>query len=172
MNTEKEVETFLKTHDIEFIPTFVSKVQGLNHLQYKTHWTVEFKRGSRSLKTSYQAGFGLLLPKSAIPKAGDNSLRTWNTVRQLCETGHTTLGVGKYMKVDNPKPADVLSCLMLDFSVLDYSNFEEFATEFGYDPDSRSAEQTYKDCIETGLQYNRFFSTEEREELATLLADY
>jgi hypothetical protein len=44
-----------------------------------------------------------------------------------------------------PGAADVLSCLILDI----YSGeetFEDFCSELGFDPDSRTAEKTWKAC--------------------------
>jgi len=51
-----------------------------------------------------------------------------------------------------PELIDVLYCLVLDASVLDFACFEDWADEYGYDTDSRKAERIYKDCLETGLK--------------------
>ncbi len=51
-----------------------------------------------------------------------------------------------------PELADVLYCLIMDSYVLDYSNFEDWAESLGYDTDSRSAEKTYRACIENALK--------------------
>lgn len=46
-----------------------------------------------------------------------------------------------------PELADVLSSLVLDASCWDNARtFEDFCDEFGYDPDSRSAERIYEAC--------------------------
>lgn len=46
-----------------------------------------------------------------------------------------------------PSAADVLSCLISDATlVMSASNFEEWARNLGYDPDSRKAETAYKAC--------------------------
>ena len=48
-----------------------------------------------------------------------------------------------------PTAADVLSCLLLDATGYDDArNFEDWAPEFGYDPDSRKAEKIYHECGE------------------------
>jgi hypothetical protein len=44
-----------------------------------------------------------------------------------------------------PRPADVLSSLLLDVTSADQS-FEDWASDFGYDDDSRKAEATYNAC--------------------------
>ncbi len=44
-----------------------------------------------------------------------------------------------------PEVEGVLECLLSDASVSE--DFEEFCREFGYDIDSRKAEQTHKACL-------------------------
>jgi hypothetical protein len=44
-----------------------------------------------------------------------------------------------------PEVEEVLECLLSDASVSE--DFEEFCREFGYDIDSRKAEQTHKACL-------------------------
>lgn len=46
---------------------------------------------------------------------------------------------------EEPDAPSVISCLLLD-SYADQVSFEEWAGEFGYDPDSRKAEATYNAC--------------------------
>jgi len=46
-----------------------------------------------------------------------------------------------------PSPADVLNCLASDAAGVDNAGgFEDWAAEYGYDPDSRRAEKTYRLC--------------------------
>lgn len=47
-----------------------------------------------------------------------------------------------------PKPGDVLNCLILDASGVDQP-FEDWASDLGYDPDSRKAEAVYRACQDT-----------------------
>lgn len=50
-----------------------------------------------------------------------------------------------------PTAVDVISALCMDSDVIDYPRFEDWAENLGYDPDSRSAEKTYRACLETAL---------------------
>lgn len=50
-----------------------------------------------------------------------------------------------------PTVVDVLSALCMDSDVIDYPRFEDWAENLGFDPDSRSAEKTYRECLETAL---------------------
>jgi hypothetical protein len=53
-----------------------------------------------------------------------------------------------------PPPAlhDVLYSLVLDADAIEYAVFEDWADANGYDADSRSAEKTYRACLDIGLQ--------------------
>jgi hypothetical protein len=51
-----------------------------------------------------------------------------------------------------PDPVDVIWSLTRDSDALDYPTFEEWAASFGYDPDSRSGEAIYRQCLEIALK--------------------
>ena len=51
-----------------------------------------------------------------------------------------------------PEFADVLHCIIIDSTAINYPTFEEWADSFGYETDSISAEKIYKQCLETGLK--------------------
>jgi hypothetical protein len=73
-----------------------------------------------------------------------------------------------------PKPhvGDVLYSLIMDSDALDYSSFEEWTDNLGYDPDSRSAEKIYKSCMEIALKMRSLFGEERLSELRTLFENY
>ena len=48
---------------------------------------------------------------------------------------------------DDPRIEDLLNCIISD-NTDNFSSFEEFASEFGYDEDSRKAEKIYNACVE------------------------
>lgn len=54
-------------------------------------------------------------------------------------------------KIKPPTAVDVLSSLVQDGGAIDCPTFEEWASEYGYDADSRKAEAIYRKCVETGL---------------------
>lgn len=54
-------------------------------------------------------------------------------------------------RIPPPDLADVLHSLAFDSSVLDYARFEDWADDYGYDTDSRSAESTYRECLAHAL---------------------
>ena len=49
-------------------------------------------------------------------------------------------------KLEKIEPADVVNCLIVDSDVLNYSSFEDWAENLGYDTDSRKAEDMWKSC--------------------------
>lgn len=64
---------------------------------------------------------------------------------------------------DKPTAYDVLSCVGAETT--GYASFEEFCSEFGYDQDSRKAEQTWKTYDKQSRKLNAFLSEEELEAL-------
>jgi hypothetical protein len=51
-----------------------------------------------------------------------------------------------------PNDLDVIYCILLDASVINHSSFEDWASDFGYDPDSRKALAMYHACMATALK--------------------
>ena len=51
-----------------------------------------------------------------------------------------------------PDPLSVVYSLVMDAGVLDHASFESWASDYGYETDSRSAEKTYRACLEIALQ--------------------
>ena len=51
-----------------------------------------------------------------------------------------------------PDSLDVLSCLVSESDAIDSPAFDDWASNFGYDTDSRKAESVYRACLETGLK--------------------
>ena len=60
----------------------------------------------------------------------------------------------------------------MDADVLDYPTFEEWADTFGYDCDSRSAEKTYRDCLEIALKMRAIFGEADLTKLRDTFQDY
>ena len=72
-----------------------------------------------------------------------------------------------------PKLADVLHSLLSDGSPhFDSCSFEEWASEYGYDTDSRKAESIYRECLETGRKLARAFSPSDLEALRQAAQEY
>lgn len=71
-----------------------------------------------------------------------------------------------------PELEEVLNCLFSDaYSVLNASDFEDWANELGYDTDSRQAEKIYKECLKIAEQLENVFG-EDFETINELVQDY
>ena len=71
-----------------------------------------------------------------------------------------------------PDAIDVLYSLTMDSSVLEYATFEDWASEYGYDADSRSAESTYRACLEIALKLRAAIGDAGLETLRNAFQDY
>lgn len=72
-----------------------------------------------------------------------------------------------------PKLPDVLHSLLMDGSAyFDAETFEDWASNYGYDPDSRKADAIWKACDEIGRKLSRAFSADDLAELREAFQDY
>lgn len=136
----------------EFVPQ--SKSRNAENKDPSLNWRVTFSRGGRELTTDYMQGIGHL---PGYQQRGFNakSIAGDANVRKACEEGRS-LGADPWgplgKKLDAPGVADVLHCLLMDAEVIDAGSFEEWASNYGYDTDSRKAESIYRACLDTALK--------------------
>lgn len=71
-----------------------------------------------------------------------------------------------------PEAANVIHSLLSDCGVLDNATFEDWASEFGYDPDSRKAESIYRDCLAIALRMRAGLGESILAELTEAARDY
>lgn len=143
------------------------------------NWQITLVHNERDIMTTdYSAGIAHCPSYSKpVPSNWQGSKRSWQpTVCEWeCENGfeaalqpfghadfrrkakpRTQADLDAYKKAEyfaiEPKAADVLCSLALDAGVLDYRSFEDWALEYGYEPDSRKAETIYRACMEIALQ--------------------
>lgn len=107
---------------------------------WELHWTCTVSKDGRPfLVTPYTAGCG------HAPSYREGTRWTVgraDAVQRECETMHTRNGAPIL-----PNPLDVLYSLALDADAIDHPTFEDWAADYGFDPDSRSAEATYRTCL-------------------------
>ena len=143
------------TMTAELVP--FSRSRNAKEKRPSLNWRVTVKAPHTELElvTDYMQGVGHLpnySHKYATNAAYDD------TVRAACETGVFSppefAGSSRFKtgKVSPPKLVDVLYSLVMDASALEYASFEDWASEYGYDADSRSAERTYQDCLKIALK--------------------
>lgn len=71
-----------------------------------------------------------------------------------------------------PDAVDVLYSLIMDSSVLDYAGFEDWASEYGYDTDSRQAESIYRAYLDIALKLRAAIGEAGLETLKTAYQDF
>jgi hypothetical protein len=125
------------------------------------------------LTTDYMQGYGYC---PAYKRWGYRYVGEVAAVNAECETGYThTLAVGgqnepqsTHKRIPCPDLADVVYSLVSDASVLDYPDFDTWASDVGYDVDSRSAEKTYQECLKIGLAFRSMLRPGHLQQLQTL----
>ncbi len=146
------------TVDSVFVPWSESRNAKADHPSL--NWCVTIKlKGREILTTDYSYGSAHCPASKASVKVlgGQNSLMRDNHIRWECQHGYASAigapgpvrGTSKPLM---PNPLDVLHSLVLDAATIDCRDFEEWASEFGYDTDSRRAEATYRACLDIGLK--------------------
>lgn len=137
--------------------------------------TVTHKRGTYS--TDYQEGIGHL-PEHLQSKSGGYTTDAWDALCFAVEQGKAprvrpsswNIGAGA-VPLTPPTPGAVFYSISMDSDAA-LMSFEEWASNFGMDTDSREAEQTYKACQEQGYYLLKCIGPEGLEKLQTLFQDY
>lgn len=140
-----------------FVPWSQSRSfkQGARVAERSLNWRVTVKRGDREiLTTDYTAGIAHAPSyKQCVRMSldGENALihETEKGTRAKPSANLGYVYAGKPIEAD---ACDVVYSLVLDSDVIDHPSFESWASDLGYDVDSRSAEATYRACLDTALK--------------------
>lgn len=152
------------TMETAFVP--FSRSRNKDHKMPSLNWRVTIKRNGRDvLTTDYMQGYGHCPAYKADVKTmgGRDSLMRDGAIRYECEHGHqadahdnANSGKGyplrRSWKLPAPDVCDVLYSLASDADAIDCATFEEWASNYGYDTDSRKAEGIYRACLEIALK--------------------
>lgn len=161
----------------EFIP--FSKSRNAGKKEKSLNWVGVLRRKDREiLRTEYSAGVGHCpASKASIKRLGSpNCLMRAEAIDIEIETGRKAAVWGErpYAGQEKIEPDAVsfVASIFMNTDVLNFSDFESWADEFGYDPDSRSAEKTYQECLKISLKLRNGIGHEALEELRTACEDY
>lgn len=138
-----------------------SKREGMNaRLEYRALVT---KKGSNRVVYDgpYSLGLAHVPGYDKIMAATNSSYRRLTlagaaAIDEILSTGKYPSSPGKHdigfvrTKLPGPKPADVIHSLLMDGDADDCRDFEEWASNYGYDSDSISALRTYEVCCQIG----------------------
>lgn len=174
---KNEIEEKLLEMGLTMTTKFVPWSQSRNSKEKSPslNWKVTIlKNGKEFITTDYMAGSGHCPSYKQTAKGYDYK----QIIDSECETGFASK-FGWSMSVvmaDKKKPifpkfADVMYSLSMDAEVLEY-DFEDWAGNFGYDVDSRKAENIYKDCMDIALKLNRALGSDGISTLRDLFQDY
>ena len=167
----------------KFVP--FSKSRSKDQDQPNLNWVVTLtKDGRHVIDTEYSAGQGHCpayklrkQPKqdTCWPLRFDQVQRS--AIAMECETGKVHV-VGYSGRVEPksapilPNEIDVIYSLIADASVLDYRNFDEWASEYGYDSDSLKALAIYDACLDIALAVRSGLGEKTLAVLQTASQDY
>lgn len=181
MNTEhKELREYIDSLGLVYQATFVPFSASRNAKcnpkinELSINWLISIRSAHSMLTFEYSQGIGHL-PKGVAPEfnlRGNLSVDAAKAIRNACE-GSKIVVPGKGVKsVKTPDILDVMYCLVMDSDVLETSGFEEWASNFGYDTDSRKAKKIYDQCVEQSLKLKAVLGYEKLEKLRELFQDY
>lgn len=177
MTDHSELDAFISSLGLEYSAQFVPKSKSRNakEEQPSLNWKVTLRNAGKSFTTDYMQGIGHLpqLP-GKVP-----SLLSREYERVAAESGK----LGRYFspgsrlmltekQVAAPLLRDVLYCLVSDSSALDFGSFEEWASDYGYDLDSRSDERVYQACLTVALHLRHLLGEANLIKLREKFQDY
>lgn len=162
----------------EFVP--FSQSRNRNESHKSLNWRITLQQAGRDIVTTdYGAGIAHCPAyKAPVRTHGNaNSLLRSQAIELECETGRVSqpLNRGGFWSTKRPILPDetnVIASLVSDSDVLNYSSFEEWAGDFGYDADSRKAESIYRQCLEIALKLLDALGESAMDKLAEAARDY
>ena len=174
MTTEHPFKSAGLTITSTFIPFSQSRNKDSKNLSL--NWRVTLlHNGKPVLTTNYGAGIAHAPASKLSIKdvGGPNSLMRYELQKAEAETGLPHMNRIIFARTPIlPNEGEVIACLLNDSEALDYASFEDWATGYGYDPDSRSAEKIYRQCLEHGLTLRAALGDTLLAELREVARDY
>lgn len=162
-----------------FVPFSQSRNKGDKNMSL--NWVVTIKKNDRViLSTDYSAGIGHC---PSYVQGKKLTVDYFSLLQYECEKGKIAGSFSyalnsvvppvneKKRGSINPDSLDVIYSLLLDSGVLNFSSFESWADEFGYNEDSREVEKLYNECLKIALKFNQLGEST-ISELRELFQDY
>lgn len=152
MTPTETLDHHIITMKAEFVP--FSRSRNKNDKSPSLNWKVTIlKDGREVLTTDYSAGCG----HCPSYKQADRSVYQAEIVAFECENGLEANANGRTIRAFPktpiiPKLTDVMYSLLMDADVLNAFSYEDWASNLGYDPDSRKGEALYRQCLDHALK--------------------
>lgn len=135
------------------------------------YWAVEVVLKGRKLKGRHYFKQGVAVERLAW---------RYGQMLESLEKGLEIKYPGKYdlrnlfgKAFEAPDAVDLAYSIVLDcLHSLQYDSFEDWATTYGYDEDSRKAEKIYKHLRDYGVMFNNRLTAEEKADLFNAYEEY
>jgi hypothetical protein len=183
---EQSYKSFAEKHNLHLQVTKLGlkKDSEWNHFEYEFTLSVGIKFGSvlnpgpARLTSNWSCGEGCPMTNPAViarvqRRVGPAKYHTFGKIT-MYQADINKEFIKAATEIFEPSIGDILSSLKEDLSCVYCEGkgfivtFEDFADEFGYNPDSRKAEKIYRECLERSQQLVRMLGTEAANELLRL----
>lgn len=142
------LKEYVDSIGLAYTATFQPRPQPREPVEHpQLHWLITLSNGKQSAQFPYSQGRAHVKGYKAFHATRYATAQANARYRKACETG--LVQVTEFARpVPQPAPdvLDVLYCLVSDASVRHMSTYEEWASDYGYDEDSRKGEETYRAC--------------------------
>lgn len=182
---ENTLDQVLQDAGLTLEATFVPWEQSRNkhEKEHSLNWLITLvKKDGQRMTVDYMQGIAHVPGYQFHGRTPYDQRENHRLCRKSCRTGKTYRHPknGHYNNHCNwttdtippPKIKDVMYSLISDASVLDYRTYEEWASDFGYDPDSRSGEKAYQLCLQQSLSLKALIGWSMIEALRAAYQDY
>lgn len=156
-DVQKEFDEITKRLDLkistQFVPFSISRNADSEHKSL--NWKVTLSSIRNKMTFDYSKGIGHLPYPSHLQLSGHQKAVVNQAIDSAVETGIArkiargamafTIMPGKE-EFPTPTLQEVLYSLTEDTLVMHYLTYEQWAADFGYDPDSRKGEKIYEEC--------------------------
>ena len=166
----------------KFVPFSESRNKDEKHPSL--NWVISlYKNDKLVLSADYMQGNGHAPAyKAPAPRLSSGKVDKWAhdiAIELECETGKiASYGIGNdayatQKRISAPDIKDFMYAITLDAtSALDHGNFEDWANDYGYSADSRSAEKIYNTCLKQALELRAGLGQDLIEKLQEAFQDY
>lgn len=173
--TNKERDAFIQSLGLSYSARFVPQSQSRNagDKSPSLNWKITIGKGSAQIETDYFQGIWHLPGY----RFADKSASYAEYIRRVVESGKYSRtkaaeDLDPVWFIPAPLLRDVLHALTLDADAIDYPTYEEWASNFGFDEDSRKGEAIYRQCLQIGLQLRAMIGDSDLAKLRELFQDY
>jgi hypothetical protein len=163
---------FLRQLGIMYSGTFVPHSSSRNRKKVRLtekclNWRLNISRGIHKMRFDYQQGIAYCPSYEQGPMSAQRA----EAIDFEVENGRH---YGKNAEIELPELEEALYSLVMDYAVLDFENFSDWATEYGYDyaGEVKTAEKIYKATKENALMLQIVLGDDNIKVLRELFNDY